>query len=37
MWAFHTGRLLWTGDSFRLAAYKVPAEAPTAEVHPEVL
>src|SRR5438093_473535 len=36
-WGFHSGRLFWTGSGFRLAAYKIPAEAPTADVHPEVL
>lgn len=36
-WAFHTGRLIWTGSAVRLASYRMPASAPTAEVHPEVL
>src|SRR5687768_13528744 len=36
-WSFHSGRLIWTGSSVRLAAFKQPASAPTTEVHPEVL
>src|SRR5438477_12548195 len=36
-WGFRSGRLLWTGSGFELASFKVPAEAPTAAVHPEVL
>ncbi len=36
-WGFHTGRLVWTGPGIHLAAYKIPSEGPTAEVHPEVL
>jgi serine protease Do len=37
VWAFKTGRLLWTGSSIRRSSYKVLSNAPTAEVHPEVL
>lgn len=37
VWGFRSGQLLYTGRSFRLAAYKVPASGLTAEVHPEVL
>src|SRR5262249_3935457 len=36
-WGFHSGRLIWTGSSIRLARFEMPANAPTAEVHPEVL
>jgi serine protease Do len=36
-WGFRSGRLIWTGSGFHLATYQVPAEAPTAAVHPEVL
>jgi len=36
-WGFHSGRLIWTGAGFHFMSYKVPSEAPTAEVHPEVL
>ena len=36
-WAFHSGRLIWTGSGIHLASYSAPGEAPTAEVHPEVL
>jgi len=36
-WGFKSGRLLYTGYGFSLASYKVPANAPVAQVHPEVL
>jgi len=36
-WAFHTGRLIYSGAGFRLAAYDVPVGGPIAQVHPEVL
>ncbi len=36
-WGFQSGRLLWTGRGLRLAAYDLPAQGPTATVHPEVL
>ncbi len=37
LWGFHTGRLIWTGSGLRLASYRVPSQAPLADVHPEVL
>jgi serine protease Do len=37
LWAFQSGRLLWTGSSVRFASFKVPTGGPVAEVHPEVL
>src|SRR5258706_552170 len=36
-WAFHSGRLLWTGSGLHLGTFQVPAEAPTAAVHPQVI
>src|SRR5262245_48300370 len=36
-WGFRSGRILWTQRGIHLASYQVPAEGPTAAVHPEVL
>ncbi|MFA5975744.1 MAG: Do family serine endopeptidase [Elusimicrobiota bacterium] len=34
---FRSGRLLYAGHGFHLAAYEAPAAGPVAQVHPEVL
>lgn len=36
-WSFRSGRLIWRDSGFHLASFQVPAEGPTAAVHPEVL
>jgi len=37
VWGFRSGRIVWADRALSLASFQVPAGAPTAEVHPEVL